>query len=260
MDDREYELKKSELDLKEREVIAREKEGKTSRFFSPVTIAIYVAAIGLFGNILTNILNNRASDHAEQVRAQSNLVLQVIKTNGKEDEACKNLNFFVKIGSLEDKNGAIHNACGAKGEGGVPTLPASSSQFDQPPPGTVATGRFDSSVLLGNMMMGFSIKVEDEESHQPIENATVEVTSVSDNIFGPLPPRHATTDSRGIAAIPQANVSDVLTVSKEGYETRGLKPLGQLFQTQTSLSTFTAMSPPVFSLRKVRASKARNAK
>jgi hypothetical protein len=98
MDDREYELKQVELALREREVSAKEREGKTSKWFSPLTIAIYVAALGLFGNIFTNMLNNRASDKAEHVRAQSNLVLSVIKTNGNEDDACKSLNFFVRIG------------------------------------------------------------------------------------------------------------------------------------------------------------------
>lgn len=112
MEDREYELKKSELALKEREVSATEKEAKTSKWFNPLTIAIYIAAMGLFGNIVTNVLNNRASDKAEHVRAQSNLVLSVIKTNGNEDDACKNLNFFVNIGWLDDPNGAIHNVCG----------------------------------------------------------------------------------------------------------------------------------------------------
>ena len=127
MDDRKYELKKAELILREREVAAKEKEGKASKYFNPVTIAIYVAAIGLFGNILTNYSTNKASGEAEHFRAQSSLVLSVIKTNGNEDAACKNLNFFVQIGWLDDPKGTIHARCGKRGESGVPTLSASSS-------------------------------------------------------------------------------------------------------------------------------------
>src|SRR5689334_16447254 len=98
MDDREYELKKSELDLKRREVLARErevaakeKEVTTSWYKTPLVIGLVGAALALSGNVLTNILSNRASEHADQMRAQSSLVLQVIKTNGNEEDACKNL-------------------------------------------------------------------------------------------------------------------------------------------------------------------------
>lgn len=117
MDDREYELREREVAAREREVTAKENEGKTSKWFNPVTIAIYVAAIGLFGNILSNYSNNTASASAEHGRHQSDLVLSVIKTGGNEVDSCKNLDFFVRIGWLDDPNGAYSQSLRKQGRG-----------------------------------------------------------------------------------------------------------------------------------------------
>jgi len=46
------------------------------------------------------------------------------------NDSCKNLDFFVRIGWLADPNGAIHNVCGTKGEGGVPTLPTATEALE----------------------------------------------------------------------------------------------------------------------------------
>jgi hypothetical protein len=213
MDDREYELKKSELALKQREVAARErevatkeKEGQTSKWFNPVTIAIYAAAIGLFGNILTSNANNTASEKAEHLRAQSDLVLQVIKT-GNTVDACKNLSFFVNIGLLDDPKGAIHNVCGTKGEGGVPTLPADS--------GGGGSSDFGDGLLRFGIKPPFGIaatlvvRVEDADSHEPIVNAKISREDSS---------RSETTDATGTAVLNFISSQTRLTVSKEGYE------------------------------------------
>lgn len=219
MDDREYQLKQAELGLKEREVsakerevAAKEKEGRTSKWFNPVTIAIYVAAIGLFGNIITNILSNDASANAERVRSQSDLVLSVIKTNGDEEDTCKNLKFFVKIGWLDDPQGAIHNACGDKGKNGVPTLPASS-------------GSTGSETIFGpSQSVGFavtlSVGVEDADSHEPIANAKVDLEKpqqVPVSLGGSVA-QSVVTNTNGLATLNFVTSYDNVTVSKDGYE------------------------------------------
>jgi hypothetical protein len=232
MDDREYQLKQAELVLKEREVSAKEKEGKTSKWFNPVTIAIYVAAIGLFGNIYTNYSNNGASDKIERVRAQSSLVLSVIKTNGNEDDACKNLNFFVKIGWLEDPNGAIHNVCGAKGEGGVPTLPAveaggsggDKSGYGQGGYGQGGYGGKQKFTVIAHL----PVRVEDADSHEPIENA--KIIRVEDSTSRP-----AVTDAVGITELDFVNSRTNITVTKDGYERTTLNPLAQLGKSESAL-------------------------
>ena len=223
MDEQEFELRQTELVLREREVIAREREVTTkemeprpSPWTNPLIISLLVATLALVGNILTNILNNRASAEAEHFRAQSNLVLSVIKTNGNEEDACKNLNFFVNVGWLDDPKSAIQSVCGTKG--GVPTLPASSG----------ASG--SDTTWISSPPSIIKIKVVDADSHQPIEKAKVELEPQL--IIGGATPHSVVTDADGIAtmnlAFPSDMFSDMLTVSKDGYEPRGVKPLSQL--------------------------------
>jgi len=225
MEEQEYELKKAELALREREVAAKEKEGKTSKWFNPVTIAICVAAIGLFGNIVTNILSNHASSDAERVRAQSNLVLSVIKTSGNEDETCKNLNFFVRIGWLDDPNGAIHKSCGTKGEGGVPTLPATSNDAVGFGVGGYGVGGYGGISLFGVIDV-LTVRVDDADSHKPIAKAKVDVEQspqqqpilgLDSSVPQKSVPQSIFTDVKGDAILTSVNSFNNLTVSKDGY-------------------------------------------
>jgi hypothetical protein len=239
MDDREYELKQLELALKDREVTAREREvaakdkESTSKWFNPLTIAIYVAAIGLFGNIWNNYSNNSAAARSERQHFQSDLAQSLIKTNGSDVDSCKNLYFFVRIGWLDDPNGTIHNVCGTKGEGGVPTLPPSG-----------LTGIVSSGAPSGSPLGTVTIKVEDEDSHAPIENATVELTPLI-WVGGSLS-RLVATDAKGIATLNFTYSDDTLTVSKDGYEPRAVKPLSQLKSAQTQFSL--SLPNPIFTI------------
>jgi hypothetical protein len=236
MDEQEFELRQTELILREREVIAREREvsakeqePRPSRWTNPLIISLLVGALALGGNIWTNISNNKASAEAEHFRAQSNLVLSVIKTNGNDEDACKNLNFFVNIGWLEDGKGAIHNVCGTKG--GVPSLPASST-------GALESGGYGSGgFTAGGYGVGLpwigsiplTVRVDDADSHVPIANAKVDLETIKfnpvasivaeQNTFGTSSTAvyHFTTDEVGDAAL-NVSSSDNLIVSKDGYE------------------------------------------
>jgi hypothetical protein len=242
MDDREYELKQSELALREREVSARErevaakeKESNISKWLNPLTIAIYVAALGLFGNILNNILSNHASANAEHVRAQSTLLSTVIKTNGNDEVTCKNLIFVVNIKLLDDPDGAIQKLCGTKG--GVPTLPVSSSVDT----GTTGAGSAISGFsLLGQSWSALTVRVEDADSHVPIATATIGVEEFkvdfsqtsgavlpSNVLSGTTTLVSATiTDSTGDAHLNFITADETLVVSKDGYESL-TKPMSQ---------------------------------
>jgi hypothetical protein len=238
MDDREYELKQAELALKQREVAAREREvtakereSHVTWWKNPLIVGLIGAALALGGNIVTNILSNLASDKAEHFRAQSNLVLQVIKTNGNEDDACKNLNFFVNIGWLDDPNGAIHNACGKKGKDGVPTLPA--TVVGALSAGAGAVTGLTSQPLGGAGLGELTVKVEDATSHKPIANARVDFEQprlifTQPSLNGSDVVRSAFTDANGLTTVIMSfgTSYDGITVSKDGYETTK-KPLAQ---------------------------------
>jgi hypothetical protein len=211
MEDREYELKKAELALKEREVTAKEKESHVTWWKNPLIVGLIGATLALGGNIVTNILNNQASAEAERFRAQSGLVLSVIKTGGNEEDACKNLNFFVNIGWLDDPKGTIHGVCGTKG--GIPTLPASSgvSVLDNVWPGSITFG----------VAITLNVRVEDADSHKPIEGAAVAqiIGTVSGSAVTNSVSRSAVTSAEGNAILNFVSSSDNLTVSKDGYQT-----------------------------------------
>jgi hypothetical protein len=228
MDDREYELKQLELALKDREVTAREREvaGKeqmphTLWWKDPLIVGLVGAILALGGNIATNILTNHASAQAERVRAQSNLVLAVIKTNGNTADSCGNLIFVVNIGLLDDPNNAIRDICGTKG--GVPTLPASAS---------VEQGNTTNGLISPISQPSFGIattldvKVDDATSHEPIANARVDVQapssiiSVSGTLGANPQVRSTATDANGFTFLNFVSSYDTLTVSKDGYITQ----------------------------------------
>jgi hypothetical protein len=228
MDDKEYELKQLELTLKgrevtarEREVAAKEKEPRVPWWTNPLVIGLTGAALALGGNIVTNILSNSAAAKTEHQRAQSDLIQAVIKTGGNELDTCKNLDFFARIGLLDDAKGAIHNACGTKGEGGIPTLPAN-ALVEQ---GSVSTGLISplSQPSFG-IATTLNVKVDDATSHEPIANARVDVQTPPPSItisgnFGSSV-RSTVTDAAGLTTLSFVSSYDTLTVSKDGYITQ----------------------------------------
>jgi hypothetical protein len=241
MDDREYELKQLELTLKDREVTARErevaakdKEPHVPWWKNPLIIGLVGAILALGGNILTNILTNRASAEAERVRAQSSLVLAVIKTNGNTADSCGNLIFVVNIGLLDDPNNAIRNICGTKG--GVPTLPASVTEQ-----GNISNGLISP---LSQPSFGFAttlnVRIEDAISHEPVANARVDVQApqplitISGTLGATPQVRSTATDATGLTTLSFVSTYDTLTVSKDGYITQTVS------LAQASLNTLAA--------------------
>jgi hypothetical protein len=244
MDEKEFELRQTELVLKEREAISRErevavrerevsvkeKEGKTSKWLNPVVITIGVAAIGLFGNMLNSWSNNRAVEAAEHFRAQSNLVLSVIKTDGNEKDACKNLNFFVKIGWLDDPKGAVHNC---ETEGGAPTLPASSSGIVDNGGGVFGSSGFPAVTLWRGSTVMLTVGVSDADSHEAITDAKVDVERTNMDSLASISAgsrvvtQSSTTGATGIASLNSVYSTDYLTVSKDGYKSV-TQPMSQL--------------------------------
>jgi hypothetical protein len=125
-----------ELKLREREVSAREAELKRSRWWNPMVIGLFVATLGLIGNFTVALINNwntvrvakdndTATQAVERHRAQSNLVLEAIKT-GDSNKACENLTFFVSLKLLDDEDDTIKKKC-ASAPAGAPSLPITQS-------------------------------------------------------------------------------------------------------------------------------------
>jgi hypothetical protein len=264
MDDQEIEPKQTEPapkepTPKEQAAATKEKESQASQWTHPLVISLIGASLALGGNIITNILTNRASDKAEHFRAQSNLVLSVIKTNGNEEDACKNLNFFVRIGWLDDPNGAIHNSCGTKGEGGVPTLPAT-SESGAGGAGYGSGGYGIGGYGVGGLLLGaintLTVRVENADSHEPIANAKVDLEQTKVELVQPnglvsnslgvssSVVQSTATGATGDAVLSFVSSLDSLVVSKDGYDSVR-KPMSQfgLGGSQTSATVIIDLHP-----------------
>ncbi len=121
--DRELVLREREVAAREREVTAREAEIKRSPWLNPLVLGLFVAGLGLLGNIVVAVVNSQNMQSVERVRAQSTLMLEAIK-GGSSETTCKNLVFFVGLGLLDDSTQSIHNRC-ENTPIGVPSLPVS---------------------------------------------------------------------------------------------------------------------------------------
>ncbi len=100
--------KKRELDIKEREVTAKELEQKRLRWSSPIIITILAAVAGITGSLVT-MINNKANLELERQKEQSVIIIEAIKTD--QTQACQNLRFLVAAGVLEDKQQEIMKVC-----------------------------------------------------------------------------------------------------------------------------------------------------
>jgi len=118
-----------ELELREREVFAKEIELRRSRWLNPTVFGLFAAALGLTVNLFVTYLNNTNSQNVERSREQSSLIIQAIGT-GNPLAACKNLISFIHLGLLDDPSGTI-SRCEANPET-IPVLPASVRIYSPP--------------------------------------------------------------------------------------------------------------------------------
>jgi hypothetical protein len=150
--------RKRELDLKEREVLAKEEELKRSRWLNPTVIGLFAAALGLIGSVVVARVNNANTQEVQRLQAEANITLEAIKTGtGNTDAACKNLIFFVSLGLIRDPGGKIGTQCRGT-PAGPPSLP---------------TGQISSAQTQTFLFKG---KVVDGSTKEGIVGAKVSVT------------------------------------------------------------------------------------
>jgi len=201
------------LDLREREIAAKEREVRSSRL-TPLVIAVFAASIGLFANVWVAYLNNRNTLKVERQRAQSNLILEASR-GGNAAAVCKNLVFFVGLRLIDDDDNSIRTECKSVPKG-VPTIPAAptvgGTGYGVQPYGT---GPYGGGSELDLHMIG---SVVDANTGFPIEGAKVTIghnVPAQTDITGGFPfPKNFWTSQ-------DATEFDT-TIEKEGYETAHL--------------------------------------
>src|SRR4051812_42693654 len=80
-----------------READLKRSEADRSSKLSPILIAVWTAAIAAVGNGVVSWLNGQQMHRLESAKAQSAVILEVVKTNSP-DKAANNLAFLVEIG------------------------------------------------------------------------------------------------------------------------------------------------------------------
>jgi hypothetical protein len=120
----EGELRREELALKEREVAAKERELERSRWLNPTVIGLFAAALGLAGNLVVALLNNRGTVMIQHATTQSNLIVQAVST-GDYDKACRNIRSLINLGILDDPSGKLGRCNSVPSS--IPVLPPQTS-------------------------------------------------------------------------------------------------------------------------------------
>jgi hypothetical protein len=191
--------KKRDLDIREREVAAKEKELSRSRWSSPLVLALFAASLGLVGNIVVALVNNKNTQDLERLRAQSTLILEAIK-GGSSETTCKNLVFLVGLGLLDDSTRSIHDRC-ENTPIGVPSLPAAQWLVDP------NNWRPSSNYPIGRSKG----VVQDSETGKPIAGAEISVPGLLD---------HLTSDEKGEFEFAPPNfwLSGNIVIDKDGYD------------------------------------------
>ena len=101
----------TELDIKIRELELKEKqfelEKKAKRYsLSPGWAAFYAALFGIFASAITATITGYQNVELERLKQEFQIIVSASENRTQED-AAKNLLFFVEIGALRDKNGKI---------------------------------------------------------------------------------------------------------------------------------------------------------
>lgn len=128
----EFELKKREFALKEREqtnrdveIELRKHEHRQSQWRSPLVVTILAAAVAALGNAAVNYTNSRLQSQVERQKAEESRILEMIKT-GDPDKAAENLQFLLDAGliSNQETSQKVSQFLGQRKAGSGPTLPA----------------------------------------------------------------------------------------------------------------------------------------
>lgn len=205
-------------------------EKPAHRWGDPTVVALFTVA----GSILTAVLafasniwvtneTNKNSLVVERFKAQSNIILQAIKT-GSETDACKNLVVFVKLGLVDDGSHTIQNACSSEFlKVAPPSLPisfavdaAADAVRDN---NLISLSGISKLKSVDEMMAALPTLtgiVQDADTHKPIDGASVFYD----------PQRVTLTSKDGSFSVPPAPTNlydlhlgqpDYVRVEKNGY-------------------------------------------
>ncbi|MEA2880168.1 MAG: hypothetical protein QOF14_5364 [Hyphomicrobiales bacterium] len=132
--DFEREKWRADLDIRGREVALKEHEQASSKWRSPIVVAILAAAAAAAGNAIVAVVNGHQQVTLENSKAESARILEMIKT-GDTERAASNMDFLLKSGLVTDETRAARLAQFLKDRepGTGPSLPAATAPISFEP-------------------------------------------------------------------------------------------------------------------------------
>jgi hypothetical protein len=94
--ERELGLKEADLALKRSELDLKREEQARATWRNPLVLGLAAAIIGLLGNVFVAAVNGSSERALDSAKADSNLILEAIKT-GSPDAAAENLKLLVDM-------------------------------------------------------------------------------------------------------------------------------------------------------------------
>lgn len=127
-------LREREFDLRQAELELKRAEQRQSRWRSPLTVAVFAAALAAAGNAVVAFVNGSNQRELEDSKAESERILEMIKT-GDPDSAADNLQFLLDSGLIVDQTRVekLASYLTNRGAGTGPALPAGGITIEKTP-------------------------------------------------------------------------------------------------------------------------------
>jgi GH24 family phage-related lysozyme (muramidase) len=123
--DRELSISEQQQKLSEAELELKRAEYVSSRWKSPLIVAILAATVAAFGNALVSYINATSQINVEAQKSEQARILEMIKT-GSPDKAAENLRFLLEAGLITDTKirNQLTQYLSTRKEGSGPALPS----------------------------------------------------------------------------------------------------------------------------------------
>jgi GH24 family phage-related lysozyme (muramidase) len=164
-------LRQREVAVKEAELELTRATHATSRWRSPVVVALLAAAIAALGNAAVAYTNGRSDTRLEAQKSEQARILEMIKT-GSPDKAAANLKFLLQAGLISDSTTRqnLTRFLRDRRPGTGPALPSATTGFEASS-GTELTAKFEGTLLkpytspTGEKFIGTSHRLTPKELH-----------------------------------------------------------------------------------------------
>jgi hypothetical protein len=128
----ELELERERLELErfrvQNELEIKRLEFRRAPLRDPLILALCGAIVALLGNASVAYFNGKAQRELERAKAQANLILESVQTDGDREAAARNLYFLVESGLVDDP--MLTERIFRMGAHSVPTLPSRHAGLD----------------------------------------------------------------------------------------------------------------------------------